>query len=97
MSAAGRAGSARVRVHVSSILHEYTGGASEIEAVGRTLGAVLDDLERRHRGLRFRIVDEQDRLRPHIKVFVDGRAVRALTTPLPAGCELHVLQALSGG
>ena len=86
-----------VRVHVSSILHQYTGGASELRAGGRTVRAVLADLERRHRGLSFRIVDEQDRIRPHIKIYVSGRMVRELGAPVAAGDELHVLQALSGG
>ena len=34
-------------------------------------------------GLRFRVVDEQDRLRPHMKVFVNDEAVRDLSTPVP--------------
>lgn len=97
MTAAREGSAGKVRVHVSSILHEYTGGASELEAAGRTLRAVLADLERRHPGLRFRIVDEQDRLRPHIKVFVAGRPVRRLEARIAAGDEVHVLQALSGG
>lgn len=97
MSARRAPRGAPVRVHVSSILHAYTGGASELTAAGRTLRAVLADLERRHRGLLFRIVDEQDRLRPHVKVYVDGRFVRDLDTAVAPGAEVHVLQALSGG
>ncbi len=84
-------------VHVSSILHEYTAGESLLSASGRDLGAVLDDLERRHPGLTFRIVDEQNRIRPHIKIYVAGRMARGLTTKIPAGAEIHILQALSGG
>jgi len=86
-----------VRVIVSSILHEYTNGASELEARGRTLTAVLADLDRRHPGLRFRIVDEQGALREHIKLFVAGALVRDLGTKVAPGTEVHVLQALSGG
>lgn len=92
-----RAGAADVRVRVSSILHQYTGGASELRASGRTVRAVLADLERDHRGLSFRIVDEQDRIRPHVKIYVAGRQVRDLGAPVAPGDELHVLQALSGG
>ena len=86
-----------VTVHVSSILHEYTAGESSLVASGRDLRAVLGDLERKHPGLAFRIVDEQDRIRPHIKIYVAGRMARNLTTKVPAGAEIHVLQALSGG
>lgn len=97
MTAARGGPAGKVRVHVSSILHEYTGGTSELAAAGRSLRAVLADLERRHPGLRFRIVDEQERLRPHIKVFVAGRPVRGLETAVAPGDEVHILQALSGG
>lgn len=86
-----------VRVHVSSILHQYTGGASELQAAGRTLRAVLAHLERSHHGLLFRIVDEQDQIRPHIKIYVAGRIVRDLGAAVAPGEEIHVLQALSGG
>lgn len=84
-------------VHLGSILHAYTRGRAEIAAEGRTLGAVLDDLERRFPGLRFRIVDEQERIRPHFKIWIGGAPARRLTEKVPAGCEVHVLGALSGG
>ncbi|MDZ7812321.1 MAG: MoaD/ThiS family protein [Ideonella sp.] len=55
------------------------------------------DLEARFPGLRFRVVDEQQRLRPHMRVFVNGRAVRDLSVGLNTGDEVAVLLALSGG
>ncbi|MFT5291320.1 MAG: molybdopterin synthase sulfur carrier subunit [Planctomycetota bacterium] len=89
--------SGSVRVSVASILFEYTGGERELEAKGRSVLEVLRDLDRRHRGFLFRIVDEQARLRPHIKVSVNGAQVRDLGRSLNAGADLHILQALSGG
>ncbi|TAJ18041.1 MAG: hypothetical protein EPO68_08455 [Planctomycetota bacterium] len=86
-----------VRVHVASILHEYTAGASELSARGNTLRDVLADLDRGHPGLLFRIVDEQGVLRPHIKVYLDKRFLRELDEPVPSGATVHILQALSGG
>jgi sulfur-carrier protein len=86
-----------VRVHVGSILHGYTGGASELVAEGATLREVLSDLDRAHPGLLFRIVDEQGALRPHVKLYVGDRFVRELGTRVPNGATVHVLQALSGG
>lgn len=84
-------------VHVGSVLHEYTAGRAEVEARGATVGAVLDDLERRFPGLRFRVVDEQGRIRPHMRVFLGSRPVSDLARTVAAGDELHVLGALSGG
>ncbi len=85
-----------MRVHVGSILYDYTGGAT-VEAEGRTLDAVLRDLDRQYAGLRFRVVDEQDRVRTHINVFVGSVLTRDLATPLRPNDEVHILGALSGG
>jgi hypothetical protein len=43
------------------------------------------------------VVDEQGRLRQHMKVFVGDEAVRDLRTPVPEGSEVTLMQALSGG
>jgi molybdopterin converting factor small subunit len=84
-------------VHVGSVLHGYTGGRAEVEAEGATVGAVLDDLERRYPGLRFRIVDEQGRIRAHMRIWVGTEPVESLARRVGARAELHVLGALSGG
>jgi hypothetical protein len=43
------------------------------------------------------MVDEQDRIRPHIRIFVNGEQVRDLAQPLSATGEVVIVQALSGG
>ena len=87
----------RVQVELAALLRSYTGGASVVEANGTTLGEVLDNLDRRFRGLRFRIVDEQDRLRPHVRFFVNGADTREIGTPLGDGDRIYIVGALSGG
>lgn len=85
-----------MRVHVSSVLHAYTGGRSQVEASGATIMDVLRDLDRQFPGLRFRVLDEQDRLRPHMRVFVGVEQEKNLLAPFGAH-EIHLLHALSGG
>jgi molybdopterin converting factor small subunit len=85
-----------MKVHIPSALRSYT-DSSEAEASGATLGAVLTDLDRRYAGIRFRMIDEQDRIRPHIRIFVNGEQVRDLSRPLRAADEVIIVQALSGG
>ncbi|MBM4132570.1 MAG: MoaD/ThiS family protein [Nitrospira sp.] len=84
-------------VHIPSALRSYTGHKSWVEAEGRTLAEVLSALERRHPGLRFRIVTEQDRIRPHIRIFVNETQAQTLETPLRPGDQIHIVCALSGG
>ncbi|MFI4975610.1 MAG: MoaD/ThiS family protein [Caulobacterales bacterium] len=86
-----------IRVLLPSQLHSYSGGVSRLEAAGATVGAVLDDLDRRFPGLKFRVIDEQDRVRPHMRLFVGQAAARDLRTPLRDGDELMIFGALSGG
>ena len=85
-----------MKVLIPSALRSYT-EHSEAEASGATLEAVLADLDRRYAGIRFRMVDEQDRIRPHIRIFVNGEQVRELSHPLQAADEVIIVQALSGG
>lgn len=85
-----------MKVLIPTPLRSYT-GVAEVEASGATLGAVLADLDRRYPGLRFRMVDEQDRLRRHMRFFVNHEAVLDLSHPLGPGDDLAIVQALSGG
>jgi molybdopterin converting factor small subunit len=85
-----------MKVIVPSALRSYT-ERGETEASGATLAAALDDLERQYPGIRFRMIDEQDRIRRHIRIFVNGEQVRALSQPLNATDEVIIVQALSGG
>lgn len=85
-----------MRVLIPSPLRDYTRTAW-VEASGATLGEVLADLDRRYPGIRFRMVDEQDRLRRHVRFFVRGEPIFALSHPLRGDDELLIVQALSGG
>jgi len=68
-----------------------------VEASGATLAAMLDDLDRQYPGIRFRMVDEQQRIRQHVRMFVDGEQVFDLALELRRTDELVIVQALSGG
>jgi sulfur-carrier protein len=93
---AGRISHQRMRVTIPSPLFSYT-NRREVVADGATLAAVLLDLERQFPGLRFRMVDEQDQLRPHMRVFLGSSEMRDMATPLDPAATLHIVQALSGG
>lgn len=85
-----------MKVMIPGALRSYT-EHTWVEASGATLAEVLADLDRRYPGIRFRMVDEQDRMRRHIRFFVNGDPVFDLSHPLGPGDELVLVQALSGG
>ncbi|MBX3673025.1 MAG: MoaD/ThiS family protein [Burkholderiales bacterium] len=86
-----------MKVFVPTPLRSYTGDRSEVEAGGTTLAEVMADLDRRHPGIRFRMVDEQDRIRRHIRVWVNKDEARTLDVPVKDTDEVIIFQALSGG
>jgi len=86
-----------MKVGIPSVLQSYTSGASVVEANGSTIAAVLFDLDARYPGIRFRMVNEADALRPHVRVFVNRESITDLQAALAADDEVMILQALSGG
>jgi len=86
-----------VPVHFSSHLRSYTHGRSDVQAEGGTLAQLMADLDRRFPGLRFRVIDEQDHIRPHMNFFVGGSLVRDLGCRIDPAVEVLILGALSGG
>ena len=84
-------------VRIASPLHSYTAGESRIEGRGATLAEVLGDLDERFPGIRFRMIDEQDRIRPHMRFFVNTEEACDLAAPVRGGDTVHVICALSGG
>jgi sulfur-carrier protein len=85
-----------MRVLIPSALLSYTRQA-EVQATGESLQALFDELDRRYPGLRFRVVDEQGRLRPNMRIFVNGCGVRDLNHALQPDDFVAVVLALSGG
>jgi sulfur-carrier protein len=84
-------------VRIASPLRSYTGGAAILAGRGSTLAEVLGSLEERCPGIRFRMIDEQERIRPHMRLFVNNSEARDLSAAVRSGDTVHVLCALSGG
>ena len=86
-----------IRVSIPSQLTSYTDGATRVTAAGDTVEAVLHDLDARFPGLRFRVIDEQDRIRRHMRIFVGQERAVHLGARLREGDEVLIFGALSGG
>ena len=86
-----------MKVRIPSPLRSYTAQQAVVDADGGDLGALLLDLDQRYPGIRFRMVDEQGRIRKHMRVFVNDEPVRDLATRVDPRDEITIMQALSGG
>jgi sulfur-carrier protein len=84
-------------VRIPTPLRSYTKQQAVVVASGATVSELLDDLDRQFPGIRFRVADEQGRLRQHMKIWICQDPVKDLSTPLGERDEVTIMQALSGG
>jgi molybdopterin synthase sulfur carrier subunit len=86
-----------MKVYIPGPLSSYTREANSVDAVGASVGELLEDLDRCYPGIRFRIINEQDEIRRHIRIFVNCDQVAGLSAPLRREDEVMIVCALSGG
>jgi sulfur-carrier protein len=88
------------RVRIPPTLRPEVGGERQVEAVGRTVRELLDDLMSRFPGLRGQIV-EDDEIAPFVNVYLEGEDVRMLESgfdaPVREGSTVILLPAMAGG
>ncbi len=86
-----------MRVIIPQALRSYTDQRDRVDAEGATLDELLVDLDRQFPGIRFRMVNEQDEVRPNVVLFVNGNKTSDLSEQLAGVDEVLIMQALSGG
>lgn len=88
-----------VTVKIPTQLRAATGGESEVEVAGSTVGEALDAVFAAHSELRARITQDGD-LRRFVNVYVCGEDIRfqrGLDTAIEDGDEVTILPAVAGG
>ena len=86
-------------VRIPAGLRTLTAGADEVRGEGATVGAVIDDLDKRHPGLKERLLDDKG-VRRFINIYVGEEDVRftgGLATELKAGDQISIIPAIAGG
>ncbi|HET7129171.1 MAG TPA: ubiquitin-like small modifier protein 1 [Gaiellaceae bacterium] len=86
-------------VRVPPVLREEAGGAREVEAAGRTVRELLEDLVARLPALGTRVYGDGE-IRSFVNVYVDGEDVRTrdgLDTPVRDSSTVILLPAMAGG
>ncbi len=89
-----------VRVRIPTPLRRYTAGQEEVTASGTTVATILEDLERRHPGIKERICDEAGKVRRFVNIYINGDDIRfldSLETPVKDGDEISIVPAIAGG
>jgi sulfur-carrier protein len=86
-------------VRVPPVLREEAGGAREVEAAGKNVRELLEDLSKRIPALGTRVY-ENGEIRSFVNVYVDGEDVRTrdgLDTPVRDSSTVILLPAMAGG
>jgi molybdopterin synthase sulfur carrier subunit len=92
-----------IEVRIPTILRTYTDGEKAVTGQGASLGALIDDLEANHPGIKERLVEAKDGgvdLRRFVNVYVNDEDVRfigGLAAELSDGDQVVVLPAVAGG
>ena len=86
-----------MKVRISSPLQSYTNGLKEIEINKPTLNELLEELDAKFPGIKFRFIDEQDKVRQHMRIFVNGEVVNNIFLTLQENSEIFIVHMISGG
>jgi sulfur-carrier protein len=93
----------QIAFKVPGPLREFTGNRSDVQVEvqeGADLRSALLALFAAYPGLRDRVLTESGETRRHVNVFVGKEDVRytgGLATAVPAGAEISIVPAISGG
>jgi sulfur-carrier protein len=88
-----------VTVRIPTPLRTLTGGEEQVQAEGATVGQVIENLEKRHPGLRDRLLDEKG-VRRFVNIYVGDEDIRfldGLATALTGTEEVSIVPAIAGG
>jgi len=89
-----------VRVRVPTPLRRFTAGVDEVPADGDSIRAVIEDLERRHSGMRERLLDEKGEVRRFVNIYLNGDDIRFLSqldSKVKDGDDISIVPAIAGG
>jgi molybdopterin synthase sulfur carrier subunit len=81
-------------------LRRFTGGEGEVPADGASIRQVIEDLEKRHAGIRERLLDDKGEIRRFVNIYLNGDDVRfleSLNSEVKDGDDISIVPAIAGG
>ncbi len=89
-----------VSVRLTAVLQKLTGGQKSIEATGRTVAEVFDDIEARFPGFKAQVYGPDGKPHRFVNIYLNDEDIRytgGIETALKSGDVLDILPALAGG
>lgn len=89
-----------VSIRIPTTLRTLTGGESQVEVEGATVGEALGALDAAHPGFAERLLDDEGGIRRFVNVFLaddDVRYLDGVNTKVPEGETISIIPAVAGG
>ena len=89
-----------ITVRIPTPLRTLTGGADEVAIEGATVSEVLENLEKKHPGLKERLCDEKGNVRRFVNIYANEEDIRFLDnlgTAVKDGDSVSIVPAIAGG
>ncbi|HLU68492.1 MAG TPA: ubiquitin-like small modifier protein 1 [Kofleriaceae bacterium] len=87
-------------VRIPTPLRKLTEGKEEVAAPGKTVGEVIESLEKAYPGIKARICDDSGAVRKFVNIFAndeDIRFLKNLDTEVKETDEVSIVPAIAGG
>jgi len=87
-------------IRIPTPLRTFTAGAAEVTVEGDTVAEALHSLTKVHSELKRQILNDKDKLRNFVNIFVGDKNIRSLAgleSPVPEGAIIHIVPAVAGG
>lgn len=89
-----------VKVKIPQVLQKLTENKFEVEVEGRNITELIDNLDKKYKGIKERLCDEEGNVRRFINIYVNNEDMRFLdgvNTKLKDGDEVSIIPAIAGG
>lgn len=89
-----------IQVRIPTQLRTLTNGQEIVVTTGKTVLEIIEDIDRKHPGIKERICESDGKVRRFVNVFVneeDIRFLENLETPLKENDEVSIIPAIAGG
>ena len=89
-----------VKVRIPTPLQKLTNNQGEVQCQAANIDEVLNDLEKKHPGIKERLCDEAGKLRRFVNIYVNEEDIRFLQgqeTKLKDGDDISIIPAIAGG
>jgi len=87
-------------IHFTQALKRFFPDLKPFSTDHLSIPDVLQEMEKKHPGIKGYILDDQGHLRKHVNIFINGQMIsdrEQLSDKLDKGAEVYIMQALSGG